>query len=372
VVVERGDRRGVRRRGDLKPSSQAPLTGVAVQHIANQVAAALGQTPGLSGVNISMDMTKPEYRVYVDRTRASALGISVGKVAATLRGLVSGVVSTEYRDGSEYYDIRVMVPEPTLKSREDIEGLVLESREGRTIRVRDLAEVRRAVGPVEITRENQIKQVIVRADSSGVSVGEAITRAREATAKLTPPPGVSFAMGGQAQMMDENLRVMSLILSFALLFAYVVLAIKFDSFLLPILAMINIPFALTGAFAALYLCHVPIGVTVMIGLVVMMGGIASQGVVLLTLTEEYRGEGLKPIDAVARAAPIRLRPILMTQLTTVIGLMPLALNLGEGGDMLMPMAIAVIGGLLYSLLLTLFFLPAAYGVAMKHKKGYER
>jgi len=343
-----------------------------IYNFANQVAAALGQTPGLSGVNISMDMTKPEYRVYVDRTRASALGISVGKVAATLRGLVSGVVSTEYRDGSEYYDIRVMVPEPTLKSREDIEGLVLESREGRTIRVRDLAEVRRAVGPVEITRENQIKQVIVRADSSGVSVGEAITRAREATAKLTPPPGVSFAMGGQAQMMDENLRVMSLILSFALLFAYVVLAIKFDSFLLPILAMINIPFALTGAFAALYLCHVPIGVTVMIGLVVMMGGIASQGVVLLTLTEEYRGEGLKPIDAVARAAPIRLRPILMTQLTTVIGLMPLALNLGEGGDMLMPMAIAVIGGLLYSLLLTLFFLPAAYGVAMKHKKGYER
>jgi len=136
--------------------------------------------------------------------------------------------------------------------------------------------------------------------------------------------------------------------------------------------MINIPFALTGAFVALYFFDVPIGVTVMIGLVVMMGGIASQGVVLLTLAEEYRREGLAPLDAVAKAAPIRLRPILMTQLTTVLGLLPLALNLGEGGDMLKPMAIAVIGGLLYSLLLTLFFLPAAYGVAVRHTKKPEK
>lgn len=340
-----------------------------IYEFAKQVAAKLSETPGLSGVNISMDMTKPEYRVYVDRARASALGIPVGRVASTLRGLVGGVVSTEYRDRGEYYDIRVMVPEPALASKEDVENLILESRDGRAIRVCDVAEVRRAVGPVEITRENQIKQVIVRADSSGVSVGEAIARAQSAVASLQRPAGVSFAMGGQAQMMEENRRAMTLILSFALLFAYVVLAIQFDSFLLPLLAMINIPFALTGAFAALYLFHVPIGVTVMIGLVVMMGGIASQGVVLLTLAEEYRrGEGLAPLAAVTKAAPIRLRPILMTQLTTVLGLLPLALNLGEGGDMLMPMAIAVIGGLLYSLLLTLFFLPAAYGVVVRHKK----
>ena len=162
---------------------------------------------------------------------------------------------------------------------------------------------------------------------------------------------------------------MTRVLGSIMVFAYIVLAIQFDSFLLPVLAMINIPFALTGAFGLLYLLQIPIGVTVMIGLVVMMGGIASQGVVLLTLAEEYRREGLRPLEAVTKAAPIRLRAILMTQLTTVLGLTPLALNLGEGGDMLQPMAVAVIGGLLYSLLLTLFFLPAAYGVALKNKKG---
>ena len=124
--------------------------------------------------------------------------------------------------------------------------------------------------------------------------------------------------------------------------------------------MLNIPLALTGAFLALFITSTPVGVTVMIGLIVMMAGIISQGIVLLTLAEEYLGRGGNPFDAVMVAAPVRLRPILMTQLTTVIGLVPLALNLGEGGDMLKPMAIAVIGGLTYSLALTLFFLPAAY------------
>ncbi len=338
-----------------------------IYDFARQVAARLSETPGLSGVNISMDMTKPEYRIYVDRSRASAIGITVGKIASTLRGLVGGVVATEYRERGEYYDIRMMVPEPALASKEDVENLVLESREGRAIRVRDIAEVRRAVGPVEIARENQIKQVIVRADSSGVSVGEAVRRAEIAVASLQRPPGVSFAMGGQAQMMEENRRTMSLILGFATLFAYVVLAIQFDSFLLPLLAMVNIPFALTGAFGSLRVFDIPIGVTVMIGLVVMMGGIASQGVVLLTLAEELRRGGLTPLEAVKKAAPIRLRPILITQLTTVLGLLPLAMNLGEGGDMLQPMAIAVIGGLLYSLLLTLFFLPAVYAVFVRQK-----
>ena len=153
---------------------------------------------------------------------------------------------------------------------------------------------------------------------------------------------------------------MGLIILFSALFAYIILAVQFESFSLPFLIMLNIPLALTGSFLALFITGTPIGVTVLVGLVVMMAAILSQGIVLLTLSEEYMSEGTNSLDAVMIAAPIRFRPILMTQLTTVIGLMPLALNIGEGGDMLQPMAIAVIGGLLYSLVLTLFFLPTAY------------
>ena len=165
--------------------------------------------------------------------------------------------------------------------------------------------------------------------------------------------------------MAESRRVVGLIIGFAVLFYYIVLAIQYESFVLPLLIILNVPLALTGALLALFFAGAPIGVTVQIGILVMMGAITSQGVVLLTLAEEYRRAGMSPLEAIRKAAPIRVRPILMTQLTTVLGLVPLAMNLGEGGGMLVTMAIAVIGGLLYSLLLTLLFLPAAYGLVYR-------
>ena len=332
---------------------------VSIYEFAQTLAQKLGQTPGLAGVNLSMDMTKPEYRVFVDRARASALGISVRKVATTLRTLVQGMVGTQYRVGTEYYPIRVMVPEITVASKSDLENLIIETSSGQPIYLRDIAEIRRAVGPVEISREDQVMRVIVRADAVGMSTGEALARAEKVTRDLVRPPGVSFSMGSEARFMGESRRVMGLIIGFAALFAYVILAIQFESFLLPLLIMINVPLTLTGTFFALHLVGGSVGVTVQIGVLVMMGAVTSQGVVLLTLAEEYR-KTMSAAAAISRAAPIRVRPILMTQLTTVLGLVPLALNLGEGGDMLVTMAIAVMGGLLYSLLLTLLFLPAAY------------
>lgn len=338
---------------------------VSIFEFSERLAARLGQTPGLSGANISMDMTRPEYRIYVDRARASSMGISVNQVASTMRTLVRGMVGTQYRIGTEYYPMRVMVPEVSLTSRSDLENLIIETRNGEPIYLRDIAEVRRAVGPVEISREDQVMRVIVRADASGISVGEALARAEQAANDLELPPGVEFTMGSQARFMAESRRVMGLILGFAALFAYVILAIQFESFVLPLLIMLNVPLALTGAFLALFIAGSPLGVTVQIGMLVMMGGITSQGVVLLVLAEEYRQEGMSALEAIAKAAPTRVRPILMTQLTTVLGLTPLAMNLGEGGDMLVTMAIAVIGGLLYSLLLTLLFLPSAYGLVYR-------
>jgi len=343
---------------------------VLLYEFSEKLAARLTKTPGLSGVNISMDMTKPEYRVYVDRARASAMGISVNQVAQTLRTLVHGLVGTQYREGTEYYPIRVMVPEISLTSKTHLENLIMETHSGEPIYLRDIAEVRRAVGPVEISREDQVIRVIVRADPAGISVGEALARAEQAAIDLHPPQGVEVSMGSEARFIKESRRVVGLIIGFAALFAYVILAIQFESFVLPFLIILNVPLALTGALLALSIAAAPIGVTVQIGVLVMMGGITSQGVVLLTLAEEYRQSGMAPLDAIRKAAPIRVRPILMTQLTTVLGLVPLAMNLGEGGGMLVTMAIAVIGGLLYSLLLTLLFLPAAYGLARsKHRVG---
>jgi multidrug efflux pump subunit AcrB len=307
-----------------------------------------------------MDMTKPEYRVYVDRARASAMGVSVDQVARTLKTLVHGQVATQYHEGTKYYPIRLIVPEITLASKKHLESLVMETRSGEPVYLRDVAEVRRAVGPVEISREDQIKRVIVRADPAGVSVGEALARAEQAALDLGPPQGVEVSMGSEARFMKESRRVVGLIVGFATLFAYVILAIQYESFTLPMLIVLNVPLALTGALLALFMAGAPVSVTVQIGILVMMGGITSQGVVLLDMAEQYRHTGMTATEAIRKAAPTRVRPILMTQLTTVLGLVPLALHLGEGGGMLVTMAVAVIGGLLYSLLLTLLLLPAAY------------
>ena len=327
---------------------------------ARKIAGRLDETPGIRNVNISMDMSRPEYRISIDRARASELNVPVKELAARLRTVVHGTVATQYREGLEYYNIRVIVPEERIKTKSDLENLIVVDDGVSGVTLRDIARIQRSVGPVEIVREDQVKEVIVRMDATGISTGEVVERVNRVLQSLDRPDGVEWEMGGQAQLMAENRRSMGLIILFAALFAYIILAVQFESFTLPFLIMLNIPLALTGSFLALLFTGTPIGVTVLVGLVVMMAGIISQGVVLLTLAEQYLGQGRSPVDAIMTAAPVRLRPILMTQLTTVIGLVPLALNLGEGGDMLKPMAIAVIGGLLYSLLLTLFFLPAAY------------
>ena len=327
---------------------------------AREVARALGSTEGLRNINLSMDISKPEYRVFVDRARASALGISVQEVALTLRNLVRGEVATQYREGSEYYPIRVMVPESRMTGKDDLERLVVADRGGTPVTLRELATVERAVGPVEIVREDQAKEVIVRADSAGVSIGEATARAAAAVAGLSAPPGVEIGFGGQAQMMAENRRSLGLILAFALFFAYVVLAIQFESFVQPFLIMVRVPLSLIGIVVALLLTGFPVGVTVLIGVIILAGNEVNHGVVLVQFVNELQAAGKPLRDAILEASQARLRPILMTLTTSVLGLLPLALGIGEGGDMLVPMAVAVIGGLAFSLFMTLLFLPCAY------------
>jgi len=326
------------------------------------LAAAMSEAEELVNVNISMDMTKPEYRIHVDRARASALNIPVEKVASTLRTLVTGLVATEYREGSEYYDIRVMVPEVKLSSREDLASLVLDVQNGRPIYVRDVADIRRSVGPVEITRENQVKQIIVRADpAGGVKVSYAIARAQELAAAQPRPTGLSFAMGGQAQMMAENQQTMGLILGFAAFLAFAVLAIQFENFRLPLVIFLSLPFCLIGMAFGLTLGGQAFGVTVAIGVFIVISAGVNDGVLLLDFAEELRREnGLSSMQAVLHAAQTRLRPRVMTTLSTIAGFIPLALNLGEGGDLLQPMAVAAIGGLVLEIAVALFLMPVLY------------
>ncbi len=354
--------KGIRQSGQQQV--EVKISGADIEEIfafAQKAASTLNQTEGLTGVNLSMNLTKPEYRVYVDRARASALQIPIRQVAQTLRSLIQGEVATQYRDASEYYAIRVMVPETKINSKEDIEQLILENAKGQQFYLRDIAEVKRAVGPIEIVREDQAKQVIVRADSSGISIGQAVKAAEEALSKLEKPNGVNLEMGGQAQMMAEMTKTAKWLLGFAVFFAFVILAVQFESVKLPILILICLPFCVIGMIYGLYWSGLAVGATVAIGLLVVVAAMVNDGVLLLTYTEEIRkSENLSAFDAVLKASKIRFRPRLMTTVSTIAGFIPLALNLGEGGDLLQPMAVAAIGGLIFEIAAALLLMPCIY------------
>ncbi len=362
--------KGIRKIGEQQVEVQIKGPDVpSIYAFAQQAAAKLRDVNGLTGVNISMDMTKPEFRIHIDRARSSALGISVRKIAETLRSLVHGDIATQYREGSEYYDIRVMVPESEITGKEDLEGLIIENAAGSQFYLRDVAEVRRSVGPVEIIRDDQAKQVVVRADAAGISVGEAIRRAETAVRALGAPRGVFFEMGGQAQMMAEMKYTAGLILMFAVFFAFVVLAVQFESLRLPVFIIICVPVCLIGMVGGLYVTGLSIGATVAIGVLIVISATVNDGVLLLSFAEQLRvDEGKPPVEAIRNAAAIRFRPRVMTTMSTIAGFVPLAMNLGEGGDLLQPMAVGAIGGLLMEVLVALFLMPCIYAMASARNK----
>ena len=329
--------------------------------LARQTADIMTKLAHFTNIYVSMDMTKPEYEVEVDRVRAAELGISVVDVATAIRTQISGQVASRYREGDYFYNIRVMIPESHFTSKQEVENLVLNCTQGGYLRLKDVARVIPAVGPVEIARENQVKQVIVRGDASGVSVGQALSELQEALGRLKMPLGYEISYGGQAQMMAEMQRSLVYILGFALFFAFVVLAVQFNSLRLPLVILTCVPFCLAGMVYALYLTGLPVGATVIIGVLIVVAAKVNEGVLLVTFAEDLRREQqLSPLEAVIQAARIRLRPRLMIALAVIFGFIPLALNLEDGGEMLQPMAAAAIGGLALGVFVALFLCPILY------------
>lgn len=362
--------KGIRKLGDA--DIEVKIKGQDVEKLfglAQATANSMNKLAHFTNVYVSMDLTKPEYQILVDRERASELGVSISDVANTSRSLIQGAVATRYRDGDRYYNIRAVIPEQQIKSKQDIEDLVLEGGQGGYLRVKDLAKVKQAVGPVEIVREDQVKAVIVRGDASGVTVGQALAELKEAIAKMDKPVGYEFSFGGQALLMAEMTQTALAILAFALFFSFVVLAVQFNSLKLPTLILTCVPLSLTGLIYMLYVTGLPIGATVVIGAMVVIAATVNEGVLLLTFAEDLRfKERLSSSEAVITAAKIRLRPRLMTTIPVIMGLIPLALGIEEGGDMLQPMAVGAIGGLIMLVPVALFFMPCIYVISTREKK----
>ncbi len=356
--------KGIRQTGefDIEVEVVAPRSE-ALENIfenASKIAVILRDVKGLTGVDVSIDITKPEYQIFVDRQRAADLGFNVNQVATTVKSMIDGAVATQYKEKGYYYPIRVVLNEKNIKSRRDVEDIVLVTPNGANINLNNLASVVQQTSPLEIDRKDQNRLIKATANVTGRSIGEATAEIQEKLKHFSLPPGYKINLGGQSQMMTENIRSMLLILAIAMFFAYVVLVISFEDFKKPLMILIRVPLSLIGVSFAMYLTNQPIGVTVLIGFIILAGIEINQGVVLITFIDDLRKEGVDLIEAIQKAASVRLRPILMTDMVGIFGLLPLALSFGEGTELLKPMAIAVIGGLMFGLVLVFLFLPALY------------
>ncbi|PIU89640.1 MAG: hypothetical protein COS65_28120 [Armatimonadetes bacterium CG06_land_8_20_14_3_00_66_21] len=356
--------RGIKLLGeyDVEVELRAPRTESmeSMAEVANQARARLKDLPMLTKLDVSLDVSKPEYQVRVDRVRAGDLGLTAADVARTVRTYIDGAVPTRYHEGGYYYDLRVTTREGTVNDRATLEALPVPLPGGANISLASVAEVVPAAGPTEIDRYDQMRMIKVTADGLGVSPGEANAAVAAALADFQLPPGYTMDLGSTAREMRQNFRSLGLILSLALFFAYVILAIQFESFSLPFVVMVRVPLSLIGVSLALFLTGRPLGATVMIGIVILAGIEINHGLVLLSYVRQLQEQGRSLRDALVEGALARLRPVVMTLLVGVVGLLPLALGWGEGTELLQPMAIAVIGGLVFSLFLTFLFMPAAY------------
>jgi hydrophobic/amphiphilic exporter-1 (mainly G- bacteria), HAE1 family len=234
------------------------------------------------------------------------------------------------------------------------------SETGAKIPLNVVADIIKTTGPVQIDRKNQDRVIKVTANVAGISVGDATTGIKEKLRNYSLPAGYRLSYGGSSQMIAENMQQMAIILLFALFLGYAVMVLYFESFLKPLIIIIRIPLSLAGISYALYITGTPISVTALIGIIMLTGMEINNGVILITFIDELRAQGKSVVEAIKQAAILRLRPILITDINSLFGLLPLALLLGDGTEMLRPMAIVVIGGLLFGLLLVFIFIPVIY------------
>ncbi|BCW92915.1 MAG: cation transporter [Thermoanaerobaculum sp.] len=345
-----------------------------LERLGNDLAAQLARLPGLVNVDSSYQRTAPELRVEVDRVRAATLGLDVGEVGRTVRTAVGGTVATRLTEQDREFDVRVRFPRELVQSASELGSVPLFPRTGVPVRVRDVARIYESSSPQTILRENQNRLVRVTAQAlpSVWSTGEATAAVRKVLEGFALPEGYTVRFGGQEETIAENRRIFLTMIGLAVFLVFAVMAVQYESFSLPLAIMGAIPLALVGVVGALALAGLPISAPVMLGMILLAGIVVNNGILLVEYIELRRKTGLEPVAAILEAAPLRVRPILMTVGTTVVGMLPLALNPAEGAELMSPLAVAVIGGLTVSTALTLFVVPSLYLVLFRMREAFSR
>ena len=327
-----------------------------------------------SQVVLSRDDYTPEYLVDFDRTKLALHGLNSTTAAAAFSSAMSGSVGSFYREEGEEYNIRVIFDKHFRSSIEDIENIVIYSPTGAAVRIKDVGTVVESKVPPTIERKNRERYITV---TGIVSLGHALSEAVEVTnrilAKTDIPSNMSVEMSGDFEDQQEMFSSLILLMVLIVLLVYIVMASQFESFMSPFVIMFSVPFAFVGVFMGLGITGTPLGVMAMIGIIILLGIVVKNGIVLIDYTILMRERGMSVIEATVTAARSRLRPILMTTLTTVLGMLPMALGRGEGSEMWRSLGMTVCWGLSISTLVTLILIPTIYCIfATRQEKKAAR
>jgi hydrophobe/amphiphile efflux-1 (HAE1) family protein len=343
---------------------QLLLTGpdfTELERIAHQTFEMMKAVPGTADVGIDLRPGSAEQRFVVNRARAADRGVTFASAAMALRNSIEGEIVGTIADNGDDVDVRVRLREDDRKNVTQLRELVVPSRTGQMVRLDEIVDVVESPTPASITHANRQRAVTLTSNLRGRSLGEVVADIEKGLAQNPLPPGYAFRFEGQAKDMKDTARSMGIALGLAIIFIYLILASQFESFVHPFTIMLALPLAIIGALAALFLVDVPIGMPAMIGIILLMGLVTKNGILLVDYTNQVRERtGKNPVDALLEAAPVRLRPIVMTSAAIVLGELPTAMSKAEGSEFNIPMAVGVIGGVITSTFLTLLVVPVAY------------
>lgn len=332
-----------------------------LKELAGKVEELIASVPGTREVKSSMEEGRPEVHLRIDRERANLFGLSGTVIASTIRTAYQGSVPTKMRLAGDEYDIRVILREEDRINIEDLRQLMILSPKGNLVPLSDVTDIQVEVGPVSISRKNQIRTATVEAALYRRDLGSVTNDIDKLLREeLILPPQYKVSKAGQAMDMAESFADLAVALLAAILFVYMVMAIQYESLLHPFTILLSIPLMLFGITWSLYLTGRSLNVAGFIGVIMLAGIVVNNAIVLVDYIETLRTRGMERREAVMKAGPTRLRPVLMTSLTTILGMFPLALGIGSGAEMQAPLATVVIGGLTFSTLLTLVVIPVVY------------
>ena len=341
--------------------------------VANDLKEKMRALPGVRDVKLSRDDLRPEYNVVFDRDRLSYYGMNSSTASQAVRNRIDGLVASKYREDGDEYDIVVRYAEPFRTRVEDVENITLYNAQGRPVKLKEVGSVVEEYAAPMIERENRQRVISVKSTlGAGVALGDVVTELRQLIAEYPTPDGVDLEVGGTVEDQGDAFSDLLTLFVLIVILVYIVMATQFESLKFPFIIMFTIPFAFTGVFLALWITSTPLSLIALIGAIMLVGIVTKNGIVMVDYMNLLIERGSGVFDAVIAGGKSRLRPVLMTSFTTILGMLPLAIGTGAGSETWQPMGIAVIGGLTFSTILTLFIVPVLYSILVHRSQRKER